>query len=432
MGAARICIVGGGSAYMPGIAFALVGLRETFADATLVLHDVDADALDLQRRLTGGILSSRGAGGIRVETQRDRQRAIEGADLVLAAFRPGGFAARHLDERIAIDHGIIGQETAGPGGFAMALRSVPVVLEIAEEVRRVGAPGAWLLNYTNPVQVVSEAMARFGPGVPFLGLCDQTAGEQRFLAGLLGVAAEEIELDTAGTNHMTLTRAVRVAGRDDTERVWQRLDEVTRGEVEGEGWWRVVRLFRLLRHVPSLYFQYFLCHEEVLEEMRAAGRTRAEEIVALLPAVRASYEAEADAPFPRPSMARASEEHGDFAVEIMAALLGGRPRRTILNLPNEGQLEDLPIGAIVETPATIEGGEVAPIPQGSLPATVSGLVRQVAAHAALTAEAALTGDRRLAVEALVVHPLVRDLSTAEALVDAYLTAHADLLPRFAS
>ncbi|MEP6758334.1 MAG: glycoside hydrolase family 4 [Actinomycetota bacterium] len=424
----RLCIIGGGSAYMPGIAFALVAHHDTFAESTVVLYDVDPEALDLQRRLTTGILRSRGASDITVESVADRTAAIEGASIVLTAFRPGGFEARHLDERIAIDHGIIGQETAGPGGFAMALRSVPLVLAIADEVHERAQPGAWLLNYTNPVQLVSEAVRRFGPPVPYLGLCDQTAGEQRFLGELMGVAANAIELDTAGVNHMTFTRAVRIDGVDATEAVWQRLDSATRPDVVSDGWWRVVRLFRTLRVIPSLYMQYFLCHEEVLAEMRAAGRTRAQEIMAMLPEVRASYRSQADADVPRPTMARASTEHGDFAIAIAAALRSGDTHRVILNLPNEGQVQDVPVGAIVETPATIQAGVVRAIDQGALPGEVAGLVRQVAAHAGLAAEAAVTGDRALAVRALAIHPLVRDLDAAERLVEAYVAAHARFLP----
>jgi 6-phospho-beta-glucosidase len=429
---ARIVIIGGGSAYMPGIAFGLVHAHDTFADATLVLQDIDGEAMHLQRRLTQGILRSRGAGEVRVEAQSDRLRAIEGADVVLAAFRPGGFAARHLDERIAIDHGIVGQETAGPGGFAMALRSVPIVVDIAEEVRRVAAPGAWLLDYTNPVQVVSEAMARFGPDVPFLGLCDQTSGEEAFIAELLGADAGDVELDTCGTNHMTFTRAVRVRDRDVTDELWSVLDGLDLEALATDERRHIVRLFRMLRRIPSEYLQYFFFHDAVLAKQRAAGRTRAEEIMATLPDVLASYRREADAEHPSPSMARASEGHGDFAMRIATTLLLGARHRFILNLPNEGQVQDLPAGVIVETPALIEDGRVVPIPQGSLPFEVSGLVRQVAAHAALTAEAALTGDRALAVKALTVHPLVRSPDRAASLVGAYLVAHAASLPRFRS
>ena len=153
-------------------------------------------------------------------------------------------------------------------------------------------------------------------------------------------------------------------------------------------------------------------------------------MLAILPDVLESYRREAGADYPRPSMARASEEHGDFAVRIGAAMLSGGDLRVILNLPNEGQVEDLPAGVIVETPAAVHGRAVTPILQRPLPPQVSGLVREVAAHAALTAEAALTGDRGLALEALAIHPLVRSLDQAEAMLEAYLTVHAAYLPRF--
>ena len=428
---ARVVVIGGGSAYMPGIAFALAHAREAFADATLVLQDLDAEAVELQGRLSAGILRSRGAGDIAVEVQGERDRALEGADLVLSAFRPGGLAARALDERIAVDHGVIGQETAGPGGFAMALRSVPLVVEIAEEMQGVASRDAVLLNYTNPVQIVSEAMQRFGPPVRFLGLCDQTAGEEGFIARLLGVAAADVELDTCGTNHMTFTRAVRVDGRDVTDQLWSLLDTLDLEGLDTDEDRCVVRLFRMLRHIPSEYMRYFFFHDGVLAHQRASGRTRADEVMALLPAVLESYRRESEMEFPRPSMARASEEHGDFAVQIGATLLRAGTGRFILNLPNEGQIEDLPLGTIVETPALIRAGAVEAIPLGALPPEVSGLVRQVAVHAALTAEAALAGDRTLAWKALAMHPLVRDLDQARSLLDAYLTAHAAHLPRFA-
>ena len=424
--------MGGGSAYMPGIAFALAHARPRFDDLSLVLQDIDVDALDLQRRLSQNILRSRGAGDVTVEAEVDRPRALEGADFVLTAFRPGGLAARHLDERIAIDHGIVGQETAGPGGFAMALRSVPIVLAVLDEVRRVGAAGCRVLNYTNPVQIVGEAVSAFGPDVPYLGLCDQTAGEERWLAGLLGIPGSPIELDTCGTNHMTFTRAVRAGGTDVTDRVWALLRETPEAAF-GEGILRrVVRLFRILDRIPSQYMQYFFFHDEVLAEQRASGRTRAQEILAILPEVLADYRAQADRDDPRPSMARASEEHGDFAVSTMAVLASGESRRSILDLPNRGQVDELPVGAIVETPAGIRGGVVEAIPQGSMPAEVVGLVRQVVEHCRLTAEAAVTGDRRLALKALLSHPLVLDVDTAQRLLDSYLDAHAAFLPMFGS
>ncbi len=392
-----------------------------------MLHDIDADALSLQRRLTESILRSRGADSVRVEEQQDRRRALEGADLILTSFRPGGFPARHLDESIAIAHGIVGQETAGPGGFAMALRSVPIVLDILRDVRAVGASGCLVLNYTNPVQIVTEAASRFAPDVPFIGLCDQTSGEIVWLGDLLDVSADRIEIDTCGTNHMTFTRAVRVDGRDETSRVWELLDTIALDALADDAHRRTIRLFRMLRYIPSEYMQYFFFHDEVLAEQRAKGITRAQEVMAQLPEVLASYREEADRAEPHPSMTRASEGHGDFAVSIMAAVLGNAPGRFILNLPNRGAIDDLPDGAVVESPGIVSGRSAELLDQGPLPAEVSGLIRQVAEHARLTAEAAVSGDRGVAIEALAIHPLLLSVKTAEQLVDAYVAVHDGLL-----
>jgi 6-phospho-beta-glucosidase len=427
----RVCVIGGGSAYMPGIAYAFARLHDRFPEPTLVLSDIDAEALELQTRLTRSIMRSRGASDVRVEAASSRAEAIEGADLVLTAFRPGGLEARHLDESIATRHGIVGQETAGPGGFAMALRSIPILMDIAKEVRATAAPDAVILNYTNPVQIVTEALTRYAD-VPFLGLCDQTRGEIAFLARLLRADPREMELDTCGVNHMTFTRAVRVGTEEVTEDLWHVLRRIELTELETEEERRIVRLFRVLGVVPSEYMEYFFFHDEVLAEQRAKGRTRAEEVIAILPDVLESYRREADAEYPRPSMARASEGHGDFAVSLMAAMVSGADARFILNVPNRGAIEGLQNDAVVETPCRVKGRHVQAIAQGPLPSAVAGLVAQVAEHARLSAEAAVTGDRELAVRALLAHPLVRSLDVAERLVDAYLGAHARHVPQFAA
>jgi 6-phospho-beta-glucosidase len=423
-------VVGAGSAQMPGIAGALAASVPDLGDATVVLHDIDPEALDLQARLTRSILRSRGAGQLRVEHTTDRRRALDGAGLVLTMVRPGGFPARHLDESIPLRYGIVGQETVGPGGFAMALRSVPVVLEVAHDLSQAGARGAIMLNYTNPVQIVMEALTRHAD-VSCVGLCDQTQGEARFLGRLLGVDPKEIELDTCGTNHLTFTRAVRVGGRDVTDQVWDLLRNIDLASLASEEERRTVRLFRVLGTIPSSYAQYYFFHEEVLAEQRARGRTRAQEIMELLPAVVESYRREADAPDPRPSTARTSLDHGDLAVSLIAAMVRGRATRAILNVPGGGSIPGLPPDAVVEVPCRVAGSTVTPLPQPSLPPAVEGLVRQVAAHARIAAEAAVRGSRRLAVLALLAHPLVRSLDTAERLVDDLLAAHAAYLPHFA-
>jgi len=411
--APRIAIIGGGSAYMPGLAFSFARESERFAGASLVLHDIDPEALDVQARLTASILRARAA-ALEVAATTELDRALDGADFVLTTFRPGGLDARHRDESIPPEYGVIGQETTGPGGLAMAMRSIPALLEIAAGMRR-AAPGALMLNYTNPVQLVTDALVRHG-GIDVLGLCDQHRGEIAFLAGLIGADPHEMETDIWGTNHLTWTRAVRVSGEDVTARVFGRLAALDPAAVD-DYWRPVVRLFPLYGLIPSRYLGYYAMHDEALERYRRSGRTRAQEIMEELPAIEASYRNQADSADPRPLGGRFSEEHGDFAVGVMAAALSGEPSRFVVNVPNHGAIDGLPYDAIVEMPCTLRGREIERRRMGPMPEQVAGLVRQMTAHARLASEAAVTGDRHIALQSLMAHPLVNDIAAAEAMLE---------------
>lgn len=419
--APRIAIIGGGSAYMPGLAFSFARESERFAGASLVLHDIDPEALDVQARLTASILRARAAVPVAVASTTELDRALDGADFVLTTFRPGGLEARHRDESIPPEYGVIGQETTGPGGLAMAWRSIPALLAIAAGMRR-AAPGALLLNYTNPVQLVTDALIRHG-GVDVLGLCDQHRGEIAFLARVIGADPHEMETDIWGTNHLTWTRAVRVRGEDVTAQVFERLAALDPAEVD-DYWRPVVRLFPLYGLIPSRYLGYYAMHDEALERYRRTGRTRAQEIMDELPGIQASYRDQADSADPRPLGGRFSEEHGDFAVGVMAAVLSGEPSRFVVNVPNHGAVDGLPDDAIVEVPCTLRGREIQRHVMGPMPEQVAGLVRQMTAHARLGSEAAVTGDRHLALQALMAHPLVNDIVAAEAMLERLIPGAA--------
>jgi 6-phospho-beta-glucosidase len=412
----KIAIIGGGSAYMPGLAFSFAHESARFAQAELALHDIDAESLELQRRLTAAILRANAAQPIEVSATTELERALDGADFVLTTFRPGGLEARHHDEAIPPRYGVIGQETTGPGGLAMAVRSIPALLEIAALMRRGSASDALLLNYTNPVQLVTDALVRHG-GVDAIGLCDQHGGEIAFLAGLLGADPHDLETDIWGTNHLTWTRAVRLRGVDVTPLLWEMLGSLDAGDVDDEVWAPVVRLFPLYGMVASRYLAYYAMHDEMLARYRASGVTRAQQIIASLPEIIESYRREADSEDPRPLGGRFSAEHGDFAVGVMAAVVSGEPTRFVLNVPNQGGIGGLPDDAIVELPCTLRGREIERHRMGPMPEQVAGLVLQMTAHARLASEAAVSGDRELMLRALMAHPLVNDIASAEAMLD---------------
>ncbi len=417
----KIAIIGGGSAYMPGLAYSFARESATFAGAELVLHDIDGEAVELQRRLTAAILRANASAPIEVSATVELDRALDGADFVLTTFRPGGLEARHRDESIPPRYGVIGQETTGPGGLAMALRSIPALLEIAASMRRLSAGDALLLNYTNPVQLVTDALVRHG-GVDAIGLCDQHGGEISFLAGLLGADPHDLETDIWGTNHLTWTRAVRLRGQDVTPLLWELLDSMDAGDVDDEVWAPVVRLFPLYGMVASRYLAYYAMHDEMLERYRRSGVTRAQQVMSSLPEILASYRQEADSDDPRPLAGRFSAEHGDFAVGVMAAVVTGTPTRFVLNVPNRGAIDGLPDDAIVEVPCTLRGRRVERQQMGPMPEQVAGLVLQMTSHARLASEAAVTGDRSLMLRALMAHPLMNDISAAESMLDDLLSA----------
>jgi 6-phospho-beta-glucosidase len=262
-------------------------------------------------------------------------------------------------------------------------------------------------------------------------MCDQFAGEIEFLAGLAGWDPRAMETDAFGLNHLAWTRAVRVDGRDVTEELWGLLATTEWTDVSDPYWAPVIRMFPLFGMVANNYVKYYVMHDEMLAAQRELGMTRAEQIMAELPGIMASYRAEAQAEDPDPTMLRANLEHGDFAVSVIQAALSGRDHRLILNVPNGDAIPELPADAIVEVPCTLRGAAPLPQPVGPLPPAVAGLVMQVAHHNRLATDAAVTGDRDLAVRALVAHPLVNSIETAERLVDELLAVHADHLPQFA-
>ena len=418
----RLTIVGAGSAYMPGIAAAIAAHHASFAGTTVTLHDIDPDALDLQARLTRGIVRARGGPGVTVKATTSLPAALDGADLVLATFRPGGYAGRLNDESIPLRFDLPGSETVGPGGFAMGLRSVPAILEVAAEMRRSAADDALILDYTNPVQIVTGAVVRAG-GVGILGLCDQHRGEAGFLGRLLGVDGSRLELDIAGVNHCTWTRGVRLDGADVTEEAFAVLRRTDPATIDPY-WAPVVRLFPRFGAIPSAYLRAYLLRDEMVAEQRAAGRTRAEEIMADLPDIVAGYREAADREDPRPLRTRGGADHGDFAISIAAAIREGRPTRAVLDVPNAGgALPGLATDAIVELPCRLVGRSATPIPVPPFGPEVMAILESVARYGSLAVEAALTGDRATAIAALLAHPLAPAHHRAEELLDAILEAN---------
>ena len=442
---ARIVIVGGGS-YTWGPLFVRdLAVAPELAGGTVVLHDVDAGALDLVYRL-GQKLIRTGSLPFTVEKEPELDAALEGADAVILTITTGGLEAMRHDLEIPEQYGVyqtVG-DTVGPGGLARALRNVPVVVELARRMER-ACPGAWLLNYTNPMTTLCRAVTR-ETGVPTAGLCHEYIGVRDKLAPLFGVSPAEIEVRLAGINHLAWIVDLWVRGEDALPRLrgmgeqgladrWQVLgaDEVMASMVDrGRIKARLLEVYGALpaagdRHVAE-FFPFFLTEaggwgrrwgvERTPAGERAQWRAAAEGLV------RAALGDGVDlAPF-------LQETSGEAASGIVAALSGAGAHHGPLNLPNTGQIANLPPGAVVETLGSVDAAGARALPAGDLPPGIQAVVARHVANQEMIVEAALNGDRRLALHALLNDPLVRDLDTAGPMLDEMLAANRRYLPRF--
>ena len=424
----KVAIVGAGSGYMPGVIRGLLHRADDLAGAELAFFDIHPGHLDVMTRLARAMFAARGA-ELTVTAHDSCKAALEGADFVFTTFRPGGLPARHLDESIPLEYGVIGQETVGPGGFFMALRSVPVLLEIAAILAEV-APDAWIVNYTNPTNVVTDAVIRYSDA-KIVGLCDQWVGDTETWAALLGLPPAELEIDWIGLNHCTWAERARLSGAEiELGALLSDLRPPPSATPHRDPA-QMAELGRALGLLVNSYAKYYFFHDEVLQQQREKGTTRAEDIMAMLPAYYEQIAREASRPDPRPSSERGGGEHGEFAVDVICAIARDERRRFIVNTPNRGSIASLEPAAIVEVPCIVGGQGPTPLMMGELPRAVRGLTQAVHEYERLAADAAATGDERLALHALLAHPLITGKRVAENILRTGLAAHRAELPQFA-
>ena len=417
----KIAVVGGGSTYTPELVDGLAVRADRLPIDELVLLDVASERLDIVAGLAGRMLRRRGWAGRLVATT-DRAAALDGADMVVVQLRVGGQAARLLDETIPPRFGCIGQETTGPGGFAKALRTVPVVLELAEEADRRAAHGAWIVDFTNPVGIVTRALLEDGHRA--VGLCNVAIGFQRRLAAHFGVAPERVELEHVGLNHLSWERAVRVDGVDRLAELLAR-DEAGMADEVG----LPIDLLRDLRAIPSYYLRYYYATREVVAEELAAP-TRAEEVMAIERDLLELYRNPTLDHKPALLERRGGAFYSEAAAQLMASLHDGAGDVQVVDVRNAGTLPELPPDAVVEVPCRVDRDGAHPLPLAPLAPEMRGLVQQALAYEELAVRAAVTGDRSVAFRALLANPLVPDAATARDLLAAILEASRSQLPRF--
>ncbi|MEA2613489.1 MAG: 6-phospho-beta-glucosidase, partial [Chloroflexota bacterium] len=387
----------------------------------LVLLDTDADRLDIVGGLAQRMLDRQDWTG-RLRLTGDRDAALDGADFVLFQLRVGGQAARLIDETVPLEFGVIGQETTGAGGFAKALRTVPVVLELAELAARRAAPDAWIVDFTNPVGIVTQAL--IDDGHRAIGLCNVAINLQRSMATEFEVEPERVALEHVGLNHLSWERAVRVDGVDRLPELLERQSEKL-----AEDFRLPVDLFRTIGAIPSYYLRYYYLTRTVLEEQRA-GHTRAADVMDIEARLLELYKDQSLAEKPALLDSRGGAFYSEAAAQLIASLHDGAGDVQVVDVRNEGAIPDLPDSAVVEIPARIDRDGAHPLPLAPLAPEQRGLVQVVKAYEELTVAAAKSGDRDVAVRALTVNPLVGG-DVARPLLEAMLEAGRAHMGRFA-
>lgn len=417
----KIAVVGGGSTYTPELVEGFGLRKDVLPVDELVLHDIDEGRLEIVGGLAERILRKLGFPG-RLTVTTDRRAAIAGASYVLVQLRVGGLAARMKDETIPPRFGCIGQETTGPGGFAKALRTVPVVLDIARDTAEVGADGAWLLDFTNPAGLVTQALIDHGHRA--IGLCNIPIGFQRQLAKQLGVEPASVQLEHVGLNHLSWERKVMVDGVDRLPELIDTYADQLGEEVDLPG-----DLVRLTRSIPSYYLRYFYLTGEMVEKQRTA-RPRADEVMEIERGLLEMYADPGLDVKPKLLEERGGAFYSEAAAMLVESLHGDRGDVQVVNVRNDGAIPNLAGDAVVEVACRIGAAGATPLPVEPLAPEMLGLVEQVKAYERLTVAAAVSGDRATALKALMANPLSSDYRVAAPLLDALLEANRDHLPAF--
>lgn len=414
----KVAVVGGGSTYTPELVDGIARLQDQFKVDELVLIDPAEERLGLVAGISQRIFGRYGYSG-RLTFTTDLDRAVSDAAVVLLQLRVGGQAARAVDESLPLRCGCVGQETTGAGGLAKALRTVPVILQIAERVSQLATDDAWIIDFTNPVGIVTRALLDHGHRA--VGLCNVAIGNQRTAAKLLGVKPAAVALDHVGLNHLTWTRRVLVDGQDRLPELLSTSAEELAGRsgIPAE-------LLRRLAVWPSYYLRYFYEHDQVVEQQREKP-SRAEEVAAIERQLLEIYADPAVDEKPDLLQQRGGAYYSEAAVDLMASLITDRGDVQVVNLRNEGALPFLADHAVVEVPAQI--GKQGPMPQAAAPVDplLAGLIAHVSAYEELALAAAIHGGRERVFRALLAHPLIGQHDLADELTDLLIAANRDHL-----
>ncbi len=413
-----LCIVGAGGSYTPEIVEGVLA-RPDLGIAELSLVDSNPERLTVMAGLTRRMVAAAGR-RIEVHESTDLATAAKGADFVVTQIRVGGMAARQIDETIPLRYGVIGQETTGPGGMFKALRTIPVMIQVAQVIAEV-APNAVILNYTNPSGVVTEAVLNHTTA-RLVGLCSSIPLMQARLRSMLAAQFGEVEIASLGLNHLGFIHSITAKGEDVTAAAIAWLAQTDGGN--NELFASALKIAPLLGAIPvEKYGDLYFHRRAELAELQAAARTRAQTVMAIEAEVLAEAADPAIHAKPPALIRRGGEGYSGVTFDTLDAIRNDRGTKIVMSTLNKGAIAGLPDDVAVETLCRVDAHGAAALPMGEIPLAYRGLVQAVKAHESLTVQAAVTRSRDIALQALLAHPLVGDLDVAEPMLDELLDAH---------
>lgn len=433
----KLVIIGGGSSYTPEIIEGIIRRHDSFPVTEIVLVDIKTGQKKLE--IIGDLslrMIEKSAKSIKLSWTLDRKEALKNADFVSTQIRVGGLEARSKDERIPLSHGFIGQETNGAGGIFKAFRTIPVLMELAEDIHTI-CPDAWMINFTNPAGIVTEALLKHSAHQKVIGVCNIPFNMRHSTAEILGVSPDDVKIQFIGMNHFVFGQKVFVNGMDRTEDVLEKLVgdhfDYSPANIVNLGWSKT--FIESTRLLPNPYHQYYFQTKDVLEKDLQAYKengTRAEVVQQLEESLFELYRNPELRDKPKELEKRGGAFYSDVACSLMDSIYNNKEDIQTVNTFNNGAIPDLPNDAVIEANCIITNHGPRPISVGALPATIKGLVYQMKAFEELVIRASISGDYNDAYTALLMNPLIGDEKRSKVLLDELLEAHKAYLPQFNS
>ena len=427
----KVAVIGGGSTYTPELVNGFLERMPTFPLDELWLMDIDAERLAVVGGFAKRIVEAKGS-PFTVHLTTDQLAAVKNANYVTTQLRVGQMRARREDEYLGLRHGLIGQETTGVGGMAKALRTIPVIIKISEDMQKLAAPGALLVNFTNPAGLVTQALSQYGQ-VPAVGVCNVAINtKMEFIEMLESKTGRKIDpaqtaLNTLGLNHLTWHRGFTVEGEEMWPVLLQMMIEGLKAQDEPEWDPRTIEVLRML---PNYYLQFFYHTDKKLKSQEAWPPSRAEEVMEVEKSLLRDY---ADPNLNEPPadlMKRGGAYYSTVATQLLNAHYNDLGETHVVNVKNGGAVKEWPSNWVLEIPAKVERTGITPIRTEPLPAACFGLIAQIKSFELLTVEAAVHGDRDAAYQALLANPLGPRADKVQSVLDDMLEIHRAVLPQF--